>query len=55
MEVNWKSIDIRGLAGLISAHLRKYKIDAVLVGGACVSIYSRNEYFSYDLDYVTFT
>lgn len=53
-EVNWKNIDIKELAGLISAHLRKHKIDAVLVGGACVSIYSRNEYLSYDLDYVTF-
>ncbi len=54
-EVNWKDIDIKDLAGLIGTHLRKYNIDdAVLVGGACVSIYSRNEYLSYDLDYVTF-
>lgn len=29
-------------------------IDAVLVGGACVSIYSKNRYQSYDLDFVTY-
>ena len=27
---------------------------AVLVGGACVTIYSENRYLSYDLDFVTF-
>jgi hypothetical protein len=39
---------------LISERLRKDGIDAVLVGGACVSIYSKNSYLSYDLDYVTY-
>lgn len=29
-------------------------IDAVLVGGACVSIYSHNRYQSYDLDFATY-
>ena len=29
-------------------------IEAVLVGGACVSIYSQNRYQSYDLDFVTY-
>lgn len=54
MRVNWKDIGIRDLAGLINKHLREHNIDAVLVGGACVSIYTRNKYPSYDLDYVTF-
>ena len=54
MQVDWENTDIKGLAGLISSHLRKHNIDAVLVGGACVSIYSGNKYPSYDLDYVTF-
>jgi len=54
MKIDWKNIDIKDLAGLISDTLRKDGIDAVLVGGACVSIYSRNRYMSYDLDYITY-
>lgn len=54
MKIDWKKIDIKELAGLISECLRKDGIDAVLVGGACVSIYSKNRYMSYDLDYVTY-
>lgn len=34
--------------------LSKEGIDAVLVGGACVSIYSENRYQSYDLDFVCY-
>ena len=49
-----ENIDIKDLAGLISGHLNKNGIDAVLVGGACVSIYSKNEYISHDLDYVSY-
>lgn len=40
---------------MVSSHLRKHGIDAVLVGGACVSIYTENKYFSFDIDYVTFS
>jgi hypothetical protein len=54
MKIDWKNIGIKELAGLISECLRKDGIDAVLVGGACVSIYSKNRYISYDLDYVTY-
>lgn len=54
MKIDWKNISIKELAGLISESLRKDGIDAVLVGGACVSIYSKNRYISYDLDYVTY-
>jgi len=46
MKIDWKNIDIKELAGLISESLRMDGIDAVLVGGACVSIYSKNRYMS---------
>jgi hypothetical protein len=47
-------IDIKDLACLISDILKSHGVDAVLVGGACVSIYSQNRYQSYDLDFVTY-
>lgn len=52
--IDWKNIEIKDLAGIISEQLSKNGIDAVLVGGACVSIYSKNEYISHDLDYVSY-
>lgn len=51
---DWKNIEIEDLAGIISEQLSKNGIDVVLVGGACVSIYSKNEYISHDLDYVSY-
>lgn len=33
--------------------LREKGIDALLVGGACVSIYTENKYYSSDLDFVS--
>jgi hypothetical protein len=51
--VNWGNISIKKFAGIISNELNKNGIDAVLVGGACVSIYSNNRYVSLDLDYIT--
>ena len=53
MKIDWKRIEIEDLAALISETFRRHGIDAILVGGACVSIYTRNEYQSFDLDYVT--
>jgi len=53
MKTNWKKIAIKQLALLVSAELKKNKIDAVLVGGACVSIYTKNKYTSMDLDFVS--
>ncbi len=41
-------------ACLIYETLKSSGIDAVLVGGACVSIYSKNRYQSYDLDFVSY-
>ncbi len=42
----------RELAAFVCDHLRASGIDTVLTGGACVTIYTRNRYESYDLDFV---
>ena len=53
MKIEWKKITIRDLAAVISDVLRKNGIEVTLVGGACVSIYAKNKYISYDLDFIT--
>ncbi len=53
MKVDWKKIKIKDLAALVCRKLNEKDIDAVLVGGACVSIYTKNKYVSYDLDFVS--
>jgi hypothetical protein len=52
--MNFSNVDLKDLASLIYETLKKSGIDAVLVGGACVSIYSQNRYQSFDLDFVTY-
>lgn len=52
--INWKEINLEDLAGYLSEELRKEGIDLILVGGACVTIYSKNLYQSYDLDFITY-
>lgn len=52
--MEFANIDIKELAIFICETLKSNDIDAVLVGGACVSIYSQNRYQSYDLDFVTY-
>lgn len=52
--IDWGNISLKELAGYVSEELRKRGIDVILVGGACVTIYSENRYQSYDLDYVTY-
>ena len=47
-----KNMSIRDLAVLVADHLARHGIDTVLSGGACVAIYTRNEWVSYDLDFV---
>lgn len=47
-----KETSIEQLAAMICVELRKFNIEAVLVGGAVVSIYTLNEYQSFDLDFV---
>jgi hypothetical protein len=54
VKINWETIGIKELAALISRKLSKSGIDAILVGGACVSIYTKNRYLSFDLDFVTY-
>ena len=41
------------LATIVSEHLKSKGIQAVLVGGAVVTIYSENEYRSRDLDFIS--
>lgn len=52
--MNWENITLKELAGYVSQELRNRGIETILVGGACVTIYSENRYQSYDLDYITF-
>jgi hypothetical protein len=40
------------LAAFVAAEFRRRKIDVVLSGGSCVSIYSSEKYVSMDLDFV---
>ncbi|HLD73602.1 MAG TPA: hypothetical protein VJB34_01735 [Bdellovibrionota bacterium] len=44
---------IEELAGIVAHALEKFNINAVLSGGACVSIYTENKYVSGDLDFVS--
>ena len=48
-----ENISLKELAALVLDILREGGIDAILVGGACVSLYTDSEYQSYDLDFVT--
>lgn len=53
MERITKSITIERLAALVSTTLEAAGIEAVLSGGAVVSIYTNNEYESADLDFIS--
>ena len=53
MIFNWQKMGIKRLAATISDHLQKNGIEVVLVGGACVSLYTNNNYISYDIDLIT--
>ena len=53
--MNLSKLDIKELASLIYETLKIHHIDAVLVGGACVSIYSNNQYQSIDVDFATYS
>ena len=53
MTLDWQNVGIKKLAAIISEYLQKNDIEVVLVGGACVSIYSNNKYTSYDIDLIT--
>lgn len=50
--ISLSDLTIGELAAYIAEHLRSKGIETVLVGGACISIYSANEYSSFDLDFI---
>ena len=52
--IDFKTISISDLAALVNTKFAEHNMKTVLVGGACVAIYSNNRYLSYDLDFVTF-
>ncbi len=47
------TVTIKDLAVIVSEHLRSKGLQATLVGGAAVTIYSNNEYQSRDLDFIS--
>jgi hypothetical protein len=52
--IDFEKISISELAALVNQKFIEHDMKTVLVGGACVAIYSNNRYLSYDLDFVTF-
>lgn len=53
-KVNLESITLQELACFVYETLKSHGIDAVLVDGACVSIYSKNQYQSMDVDFARY-
>jgi len=53
MSIKWEKLILREMAIIVGEKLESKGIYAVLVGGACVSIYSNNKYQSLDLDFVS--
>lgn len=49
---NIKQMSIEQLCAFVSNHLQADDIPVVLVGGACVSIYSDNNYQTADIDFI---
>ncbi|PKK89767.1 MAG: hypothetical protein CVV64_12625 [Candidatus Wallbacteria bacterium HGW-Wallbacteria-1] len=49
-----KEFSLEQLALYIGNHLAKSNLEIILVGGACVSIYSHNKYESFDLDLICY-
>lgn len=47
-----KRASLRKTAILVSSYLAENNVETVLTGGACVSLYTRNKYLSFDLDLV---
>jgi len=43
---------LKHYAAYVCSHLNNNEISATLSGGACVSIYTKNKYQSYDLDFI---
>ena len=47
-----RDMNIGEIGAHVCTHLYSHGIKCVLSGGACVSIYTNNEYQSYDLDFI---
>ena len=52
--MDFANTNLKDLACFVYGVLKDNEINAILVGGACVSIYTQNRYQSYDLDFVTY-
>lgn len=52
--IDFSDIDIKDMACFVFETLKLNGVRAILVGGACVSIYSNNLYQSYDLDFASY-
>lgn len=52
--IDFSKMGLKELAGFICQTLKNNDIESVLVGGACVSIYSDNCYQSMDVDFATY-
>ena len=52
MKINFANCTEKELWHYVATHLKKRRVDTVLVGGAVVSIYSDGAYRSGDLDFV---
>lgn len=50
--IDFSKANLGEIAAFVCSHLSSKKIDCVLSGGACVSIYSANQYQSFDLDFI---
>jgi len=50
---NLKAMNRKQFAALVVRQLEKHKISCVLVGGACVSIYTNEKHESRDLDFIS--
>jgi hypothetical protein len=53
VRIGWKKISVSELAAIVSEKLRTKEIDALVVGGACVSIYTSGRYQSSDIDLIS--
>lgn len=51
-KINWAEMSVTEIASAICEQMSKYNINVTLCGGACVTIYSENQYKSGDLDFV---
>ena len=52
MKINFSTCSEEQLWKFVGSHLSKNGIDAVLVGGAVVSVYTNGAYESGDLDFI---